>query len=130
MNGQPLPFEPVRSITLDTLDHGPVTVDCPAWCIGHAWQAGATVGRNDICHRSVRVKAGVVTEARDWTPMLTVWVSWAPFAELVPVISLVLDAEGDYPAEDGRRIAEGLRVAATRIERLAAEALRLRGEVQ
>jgi len=40
----------------------------------------------------------------------------------------VLDAEGDYPAEEGPRIAEGLRLAASRIEQLATEALRLRGE--
>ncbi|MER6402983.1 hypothetical protein ABT269_05505 [Streptomyces viridosporus] len=129
MTGQPLPFEAVRTVTLDTLDSGPVTFDCPAWCIGHAWQEGAIVGRNDITHRSVRVKAGTVTETRDWLPMLTAWVSWAPFAELVPVISLVLDAEGDYQAEDGARIAEGLRLAASRIERIATEALRLRQDV-
>ncbi|ODA75569.1 hypothetical protein [Streptomyces sp. AVP053U2] len=129
MNGAPLPFDAVRTVTLDTLDSGPVTFDCPAWCIGHHWQEGAVIGRNDICHRSVRVKAGVVTESRGWVPMLTAWVSWAPFAELVPVISLVVDAEGDYAAEDGQHIAEGLRLAASRIERIAAEALRLRGEI-
>jgi hypothetical protein len=128
VNGQPPPFEVARTLTLDTLDHGPVTFDCPTWCIGHHWQEGAIVGRDDITHRSVRVKAGTVTESRGWLPMLTVWVSWAPFVELVPVISLVLDAEGDYPAEEGPRIAEGLRLAASRIEQLATEALRLRGE--
>lgn len=24
-----------RTITLATVDHGPVTVTCPAWCVGH-----------------------------------------------------------------------------------------------
>lgn len=118
-----------RRWTLETIDHGPVEVECPPWCIGHGWQVGASIGRNDITHRSVRVKAGTVTETHDWVPMLAACISWAPFRELVPVISLVLDTEGDYAAEDGRHLAEGLRVAATRIEALATEAIRLRGEV-
>ncbi|MFF7973851.1 DUF6907 domain-containing protein [Streptomyces sp. NPDC007905] len=118
-----------RRWTLDTIDHGPVEVECPPWCIGHGWQVGAGIGRNDITHRSVRVKAGTVTDADRWLPMLAACISWAPFRELVPVISLVLDAEGDYQAEDGRHIAEGLRVAACRIEALATEAIRLRGEI-
>jgi hypothetical protein len=115
------------TITIDTIDHGPVEVDEPAWCIGHHWQRD--IGRDDITHRSIRVKSGTDTETRDWLPMLTACISWAPFRELVPVISLVLDAEGDFVAEDGRRIAEGLRLAATRVEALAVEALRLRGEL-
>ncbi|MEU3363885.1 hypothetical protein [Streptomyces pseudogriseolus] len=116
-----------RPVTLETIDHGPVTVSCPAWCIGHHWQQDP--GRDDITHRSVRVKTGTVTESRGWLPMLTAWVSWAPFREIVPVISLVLDAEGDLAAEDGHRVAEGLRLAASRIEQLATEAIRLRGDV-
>lgn len=116
-----------RPVTLETIDHGPVTVDCPAWCIGHHWQQD--MGRDDITHRSVRVKTGTVTESRGWLPMLTAWVSWAPFREIVPVISLVLDAEGDLVAEDGHRVAEGLRLAASRIEQLATEVIRLRGDV-
>lgn len=127
MSGKPLPFPSSRRVSVDTIDHGLVEVDEPAWCIGHAWQRD--IGRDDITHRSVRVKTGTVTESRGWLPMLTAWVSWAPFRELVPVISLVLDAEGDLAAEDGRHVAEGLRVAASRIERLAADAIRLRGDV-
>ncbi|MGW0764640.1 DUF6907 domain-containing protein [Streptomyces sp. NPDC002676] len=121
-------FLAARTVTLDTIDHGPVEVECPTWCIGHGWQVGAGIGRNDITHRSVRVKAGTAMDDDRWLPMLTASVSWAPFRELVPVISLVLDAEGDFAAEDGRHIAEGLRVAACRVEALAAEAIRLRGE--
>lgn len=116
-----------RRIVLDTIDHGRVEVEEPAWCIGHHWQRD--IGRNDITHRSVRVKAGTATDADEWVPMLTAYISWAPFCELVPVISLVVDVEGDFAAEDGRHIAEGLRLAATRVEALATEALRLRGEL-
>lgn len=118
-----------RTVTLDTIDHGPVTFTCPAWCSGHGWQVGAGIGRNDITHNSVRVKAGTFTEADEWLPVLAAQVSWAPFREQVPVISLLLDVEGDFAAEDGRHIAEGLRVAASQIEALATEAIRLRGEL-
>jgi len=118
-----------RTVSLETVDHGLVELDEPAWCIGHGTEMGVPLYRQDITHRSVRVKAGTVTESHDWLPMLTAYVSWAPYRELVPVISLVLDAEGDFPAEDGRHVAEGLRVAASRIEKIAAEAIRLRGEI-
>jgi hypothetical protein len=119
-----------RTVTVDTVDHGQVQLDEPAWCIGHGTEMGVEVHRDDITHNSVRVKAGAVTESKGWVPMLTAYISWAPFRELVPVISLVLDAEGDFPAEDGRNVAEGLRVAASRIEQIATEAIRLRGEVR
>ncbi|MFF7854127.1 DUF6907 domain-containing protein [Streptomyces sp. NPDC007904] len=119
-----------RTVTVDTVDHGQVQLDEPVWCIGHGTEMGVEVHRDDITHNSVRVKAGAVTESKGWVPMLTAYISWAPFRELVPVISLVLDAEGDFPAEDGRNVAEGLRVAASRIEQIATEAIRLRGEVR
>ena len=118
-----------RTVVIDTVDHGRVELDEPAWCIGHGTELGREVYRDDVTHNSVRVKAGAVTESRGWVPVLMTYISWAPFRELVPVISLVLDAEGDFAAEDGRNVAEGLRVAATRIEQVAAEALRLRGEL-
>lgn len=118
-----------RTVVIDTVDHGRVELDEPAWCVGHGAELGRDVYRDDVTHNSVRVKAGAVTESLGWLPMLTAYVSWAPFRELVPVISLVLDAEGDVAAEDGRLVAEGLRLAASRIEALAAEAIRLRGEI-
>ncbi|MGW0169188.1 DUF6907 domain-containing protein [Streptomyces sp. NPDC003343] len=113
-----------RTVTLETIDHGPVTFDEPPWCVGHHGQH--EIYRTDITHNSVRVKSGTTTETKGWLPMLTVHISWRPFRELVPVISLVLDAEGDFQAEDGRRISEGLVTAAMRIEAVAAEAIRLR----
>ncbi|MES9523125.1 DUF6907 domain-containing protein [Streptomyces capoamus] len=118
-----------RKWLLDTIDHGRVEVTCPPWCVGHGWQLGGGIGRNDITHRSVRLKAGTYTGDDWWLELLTAYVSWAPFRELVPVISLELSAEGDFQAEDGRHIAEALRLAACRVEALATEAIRLRGEI-
>jgi hypothetical protein len=51
----------LRTVTLPTIDHGLVTFDCPNWCIGHGWQVGQGIGRNDITHNSVRVKAAADT---------------------------------------------------------------------
>ncbi|MEV6835522.1 hypothetical protein AB0N17_13560 [Streptomyces sp. NPDC051133] len=116
----------LRRWTLDTVDYGPVEVECPAWCVGHGSERDGETYRGDITHNSVRVKAGTALDDDEWVPVMTACISWAPFRELVPVISLVLEAEGDFAAEDGRHIAEGLRLAATRVEALAVEAIRLR----
>ncbi|WP_060902773.1 DUF6907 domain-containing protein [Streptomyces europaeiscabiei] len=113
-----------RVVTLDTIDRGLVTVDEPAWCIGHGWQRD--IGRNDITHNSVRAKSWVDTETYGREPLLTTRVTWAPFVELVPVVTVEMDVIGDYSAEDALKVARGLRIAACRLERVAAEAIRLR----
>ncbi|MFJ6846424.1 DUF6907 domain-containing protein [Streptomyces griseoluteus] len=117
----------IRTITLDTIDHGPVTFEEPPWCIGHHWQRD--IGRNDITHRSVRVKAAVDTESHGLLPVLNGWVSWAPFAELVPRVAVEVDVQGDFEAEDITQVVQGLQLAGARLEKLAAEAIRLRGEL-
>ena len=118
-----------RTVTLETIDHGPVEFDEPSWCIGHGWQLGAGIGRNDITHNSVRVKAGAETEAHGQVPLMSAQVSWAPFAELVPVVTVELELQHDFPAEDIAHVCEGLRTAAARLEQVAAETIRLRGDI-
>lgn len=113
-------------VMVATVDRGPVVVDEPAWCIGHDWQKD--IGRNDITHRSTRTKVDVTTESGS-ANLLSACISWAPFTELIPVVSVELDqdsADGDYQAEEIRLLAEGLRTAARRLERLAAEAISMR----
>lgn len=118
-----------RTIVLDTIDHGPVEFVEPAWCIGHGSEMGREVYRNDITHNSVRVKAGAATEAHGWVPMMAAQISWAPFRELVPVVSVVLDVEHDFPAEDIGHVVQGLADCIKRLDQVAAEAIRLRGEI-
>ncbi|MFE2466258.1 DUF6907 domain-containing protein [Streptomyces mirabilis] len=118
-----------RTVTIDTIDHGLVVVDEPAWCIGHGWQINRGIGRNDITHNSVRAKSRMTTDTHGLEPLLTTNVTWAPFAELVPLVTVELDVIGDYSAEDVLTVARGLRVAASRLERVAAEAIRLREDV-
>ncbi|KOG58441.1 hypothetical protein ADK77_44220 [Streptomyces antibioticus] len=115
-----------RRWTLSTIDHGPVTFECPSWCIGHGWQVGAGIGRNDITHRSVRVKAPADTYSYGLQHLLQVWMTWAPFAELVPRVAVYLDLMGEYEAEEITHLAGVLRTAATRMETVATEAIRLR----
>ncbi|MGW3727324.1 DUF6907 domain-containing protein [Streptomyces sp. NPDC000851] len=118
-----------RTVTLDTIDHGPVTFDCPAWCIGHGWQVGAGIGRNDITHNSVRVKAAANTDTHGLVPLLNTWVTWAPFAELAPRVAVEVYLQGDFEAEDVFQLTRGLRVAGMRMEKVATEAIRLREDV-
>ncbi|WP_329240541.1 DUF6907 domain-containing protein [Streptomyces canus] len=118
-----------RTITLTTVDHGPVTFDCPGWCIGHGWQVGAGIGRNDITHNSVRVKAAADTYSHGYETVLRTWMSWAPFVELVPRVAVEVDLTGDFEAEEISHLAGVLRTAATRMEGVAAEAIQMRGEL-
>lgn len=118
-----------RTITLDTIDHGPVTFDCPAWCVGHGWQVNAGIGRNDITHNSVRVKATIETDGHGLVPLLTSYITWAPYAELVPVVAVELLAQADFSAEEIGHLIQGLQTVQDRLGQLAAEAIRLRGEV-
>jgi len=118
-----------RTVTLNTMDHGPVTFECPPWCIGHGWQPDGAIGRNDITHNSVRVKAGVETDRHGWLPMLNVYISWAPFAELVPIVATELYVQGDFQAEEIGQVVAGLQTVQRRLQAMAAEAIRLREDV-
>ncbi|MFH8799676.1 DUF6907 domain-containing protein [Streptomyces sp. NPDC017936] len=118
-----------RTVALETIDHGLVVFEEPAWCVGHGWQMGAGIGRNDITHNSVRVKAAADTYSYGVQTLLCVHTSWAPFVELVPRVVVELDLAGEYEAEEITHLAGVLRTAATRMERVAAETIRLRGEI-
>ncbi|CAM5561531.1 DUF6907 domain-containing protein [Streptomyces parvulus] len=118
-----------RTVVLQTKDHGRVEFECPAWCIGHAWQAGAGIGRNDIVHKSVAVKAASDTYSYGYVSLLRVWMAWAPFAELVPRVSVEVDVQGDFEAEEIAHVAGALRTAANRMEQVAAQAIAFRGDV-
>lgn len=115
-------------VMVTTIDRGAVVLEEPAWCIGHAWQQD--VGRNDITHRSTQTKVAVDTDRHGPVNLLSACISWAPFADLVPMVSIALDpdsVDGDYQPEETRWLAAGLRTAAGRLETLADEAIRLRG---
>ncbi|MGV9242635.1 DUF6907 domain-containing protein [Streptomyces sp. NPDC003710] len=118
-----------RTATVRTLDHGEITIPEPAWCIGHHWQPKPA--RADITHNSVRVKATAMTAGHGLLEIFQAHVSHAPYAELQPephpIVTVQLDIELSFDAEDVPKVVQALHVAAMRLDRLADEALRLRG---
>lgn len=128
--------EPVRqpprygngTVTLDTFDHGDVTVPEPTWCAGHEWQPNPH--RADITHNGVHVKTSASTWNHGLVEVMDAYISHAPYGELHdephPLLALALDVQMDATPEDGRKIAQALRVAALRVDRAADEAERLR----
>ncbi|MFJ9628071.1 DUF6907 domain-containing protein [Streptomyces sp. NPDC101175] len=116
------------TVTLLTSDRGEVTVDEPAWCIGHD---DDLVGYySDITHNGRTVTAPIVTARYGASKIMSARVSHAPHAveqpEPFPLLSVELDAHGDLDPADGHNLARALRLAAVRVEREAAglEALR------
>jgi hypothetical protein len=130
--------EPVRrpprygdgTVTLETFDHGDVTVPEPAWCIGHSWQPNPH--RADITHNSTRVKAAAMTDGAGRVHLLHAQISHAPHLEIRPephpIVSVQLECTEDFAAEDIPQLIEGLKSAGRVLENVAAEAIRLRGE--
>lgn len=65
------------TVTVDTLDHGRITIGEPAWCEGHD---GVLVGhRADVTHRGPWIVAEF-----EGVEFLPACISWAPFSELQP----------------------------------------------
>lgn len=130
--------EPVRqaprygdgTVTLETFDHGDVTVPEPAWCIGHSWQPNPH--RVDITHNSTRVKAAAMTDGAGRVHLLHANISHAPHLEVRPephpIVSVQLECIEDFAAEDIPQLVEGLKSAGRVLANVAAEAIRLRGE--
>ncbi|MFF3911561.1 DUF6907 domain-containing protein [Streptomyces sp. NPDC001848] len=120
-----------RTLVIDTVDHGPVEIPEPRWCTGHGWQPNPYLA--DVTHYSVPVKATAATERHGLVEVMVARISHAPYGveepEPYPVVSVALDVHHDFPAEDIDQVARGLRVAAMRLEAVAAEALRLRGGI-
>lgn len=117
-----------RTVTIDTVDHGSVVLPEPDWCTGHGWQPTPRLA--DVTHYGVPVKATAMTEHRGLVDLLVARISHAPYAvvqpEPHPVVSVVIDLEADLDPSDARKVAQGLRVAAMRLEMVTGETERLR----
>lgn len=116
-----------RTVTIATVDHGAVVLPEPAWCTGHGWQPEPYLA--DVTHYSVPVKATAMTEQHGLVQLLQARISHAPYGEQPephPVVSVELNGSHDYTAEDALKVAQGLRVAAIRLEMVTGEAERLR----
>jgi hypothetical protein len=71
----------------------------------------------------------VETEGHGLVPLLAAWISWAPFAELVPVVAVEILVQADFTAEELGQLVQGLQVVQERLGQLGTEAIRLRGEI-
>lgn len=114
-----------RTVTLQTVDHGELTVPEPAWCLGHE---GEPVGyRADICHKG-RVVAAEYEADHDTVQFLPARISWGPFGELQPEPYPVADVEEFPPMspEQLRELAAEVALHAGRLYRLSNELDRLR----
>ncbi|WP_405580643.1 DUF6907 domain-containing protein [Streptomyces sp. NBC_01092] len=126
---EPRPVQAPRygdgTVTLQTLDHGEITIDEPHWCVGHDGEQ--IVQRVDVTHVGRTVAAEVETDAGA-VEFLPARISWGPFAELRPEPYPLADVE-DFPAMDPaqlRELAAETALHAGRLYRLSNELDRLR----
>ncbi|MFE2132256.1 DUF6907 domain-containing protein [Streptomyces sp. NPDC059466] len=115
------------TVTLKTLDHGEVVLPEPAWCTGHDADTVGTL--DEVTHNGRHVRAGSIG-SHGYVDFLDAFVTHAPYLvqrpEPHPLVSVNLDLNTDADPDGVARIAHGLRAAALRLERLAAEARHLR----
>lgn len=120
-----------RTVTLETVDHGMVTVPEPLWCRGHEGEPPCY--RSDITHNTTTVRTSAMTDRHGRVPLLQAYISHAPYlqqaTEPYPVISVVLNCTEDFVAEDIPQLIEGLRSVERILAYMSLEAKRLR-EVQ
>lgn len=118
-----------RTVILQTLDHGEVTVPEPAWCIGHDDDLVGHLA--DITHNGPVITADVLTARYGRTQILEARISQAPHGELrpepLPVLYFHLDIDATVATEDGRHLTRALRAAAARLDRALDELTHLRG---
>ncbi|WP_405595157.1 DUF6907 domain-containing protein [Streptomyces sp. NBC_01092] len=111
------------TVTLQTLDHGDVTVPEPDWCAGHDGEQVGTMA--EISHDGPHMTATVDSEDLGAVPLMRANLTHAPYLELRPEPHPVAYVEGLEAASfdaDGLRalVAEG-RAYLDRLEAMAAE---------
>ncbi|GGV86804.1 hypothetical protein GCM10010294_67900 [Streptomyces griseoloalbus] len=119
-----------RTVILDTVDHGEVTVPEPAWCVGHDDDLVGYLA--DVTHNGPTITAAAVTARYGRTQILEARTTQAPHGEIrpepLPLLYVHLDIDATVATEDGRHLTRALRAAAARIDRALDELAHLRGE--
>ena len=110
------------AVTLQTLDHGEVTIEEPAWCVGH--EGEPVVHRADVTHRG-EWRPFTVEVGGEQIVLLRGCISWAPLSELAPephpVIDTDLEGLGSLGPEEMREFAGGWGLLAGELYRFANE---------
>lgn len=85
-----------RTVTVETVDHGEITIGEPSWCVGHDDEP---IGyRADVTHKSLWI-----TGEFEGIEFLPACISWAPFSELQPQPDPVADVY-EFPAMDPEKL--------------------------
>ncbi|MFF8829140.1 DUF6907 domain-containing protein [Streptomyces sp. NPDC015131] len=88
-----------RMVTIPTMDHGDVTIPCPAWCTQQYHQAGGA--RVDITHTGQDVPLYVPTPEGK-SPLLALMLEQRPFTEMDPGRDVFVSVEllaGPHPMD-------------------------------
>lgn len=117
------------TVTLLTSDRGEVTIEEPAWCIGHGGDMVGTL--DEIAHNGAEITVPFVTARNAPSTIMTAQLSHAPYLTLAPepfpVLYVELDEHCDLDVPDGRNLSRALRLAAVRLDRALDDLARLRG---
>lgn len=110
-----------RTVTIPTVDHGDVEVECPEWCTGDYHQAAGH--RVDITHTSPETELTVPVPGGA-AVLLRVDLELRPFTERPPrnTVFASVEVDGDRYACDPEQldtIARGLVEAATQLRSFA-----------
>ncbi|MFC7892705.1 DUF6907 domain-containing protein [Streptomyces sp. NPDC057381] len=118
------------TVTLQTLDHGEVTVPEPAWCVGHDDDIVGHLA--DTTHNGAIVTTDATTSRHGQMRIMEAQLIQAPHGELrpepLPLLSIRVDLDATVATEDARSISRALRVASVRLDRAIAGLAHLRGE--
>jgi hypothetical protein len=119
-----------RTVILDTIDHGEVTLPEPAWCIGHDDDPVGYLA--DITHNGPAITADATTAQHGRLHILEARITQAPHGSIrpepLPLLTVHLDIDATVATEDGRNLTQALRTAAHRIDRALDGLAHLRGE--
>ncbi|MYU22712.1 hypothetical protein [Streptomyces sp. SID8352] len=118
------------TVTLRTIDHGQVTVPEPAWCTGHDNDPVNALA--DLTHNGAATTASAVTARYGQVDIMDARITQTPHGRTLPeprpLLVVHVDVDATVAPEDARHLAQALRVAAVRLDRLIADLAHLRGE--
>jgi hypothetical protein len=115
-----------RTVTVPTIDHGDVTIPCPAWCVGHGGQRPEY--RSDISHTGPEQHLGPAGR-----PLLVALLTQHPFSSGAQEIGLHVDPvdfTSTYSPAELDQLAAGLVEAAAQLRHQARWLAVLRGGAQ
>ncbi|MFJ4879335.1 DUF6907 domain-containing protein [Streptomyces sp. NPDC088745] len=117
-----------RTVTVHTVDHGPVTIPEPTWCVG---EHEAEAYRVDIEHQGAETVATVETACHGPVPVLSMALVQRPFSSTETRVMAAVYVDGEWHEFDAAGlnglIATIWRFAVDDMPRMAARLVKLNG---